>query len=125
MGAYDGAEVTELIGIYLLSKIKTIIPSAGLYRDNSLGALKLSGPQLAKVEKKLHKIFKDHGFSIKVETNLKKTDFLDFQLCLEKGTVKAWIMSQGIYKCQVQLSKYHNKMSAKNYCHQTVWLIYF
>ena len=90
MGAYDGAEVAELIGLYLLSKIKKIIPSAGLYRDDSLGALQLSGPQLTKVEKRLHKLFKDHGLSIKVETNISKTDFLDFELCLQTGTVKPW-----------------------------------
>ena len=90
MGAYDGAEVAELIGLYLLSKIRKIIPSAGLFRDDGLGVLKLSGPQLAKVEKKLHKLFKDHDLTIKVETNITKTDFLDFELCLETGTVKPW-----------------------------------
>ena len=34
MGSYDGGEVAELVGLYLLSKINTILPSgsAGLYR---------------------------------------------------------------------------------------------
>lgn len=50
----------------------------------------MSGPQLARVEKRLHKLFKDHDLKIKVEVNLTKTDFLDFELDLESGTVKPW-----------------------------------
>ena len=42
MGAYDGAEVCELVGLYLLNKIKESIPSlnSGLYRDDGLGIYK-------------------------------------------------------------------------------------
>ena len=82
--------------MYLLSKIKKIIPDSGLYRDDGLGVLKMSGPQLARVEKRLHKLFKDHDLKIKVEVNLTKTDFLDFELDLESGTVGNRVMTQSI-----------------------------
>ena len=41
MGAYDGAEVCELIGIYLLHQlsIEYEIGNFGLYRDDGLGDL--------------------------------------------------------------------------------------
>ena len=47
MGAYDGAEVCELIAIYMLYLIgkKYDSKNIGLYRDEGLGALKnVSGP---------------------------------------------------------------------------------
>ena len=41
MGSYDGAEVCELVGLYLLSKISPIMSrdSVGLYRDDGLAAI--------------------------------------------------------------------------------------
>ena len=39
MGAYDGAQVTDLVGIYILHILKTNVPEIdfGLYRDDGLG----------------------------------------------------------------------------------------
>ena len=59
MGCYDGAEICELVGIFILNKLSNIIEknSIGLYRDDSLGVFdKLSGP---KIEQRKKKIFKD------------------------------------------------------------------
>ena len=41
MGCFDGAEICELVGTYILSKLSTIIQREdnGLYRDDSLGIL--------------------------------------------------------------------------------------
>ena len=38
MGNYDGAEISELVGIYMLSRLSTIIDETdcGLYRDDGL-----------------------------------------------------------------------------------------
>ena len=49
MVCYDGAEICELVGIFILNEISNIIDknSIGLYHDDSLGVLfKLSGPQI-------------------------------------------------------------------------------
>ena len=64
MGAYDGAEVCEMVGLYLLKKIKEIIPQAfvGLYRDEGLAVVQnANGPNLDRIRKKLHKCFKEEN----------------------------------------------------------------
>ena len=47
MGAYDGAEVCELVGLFLLSQLseKLGIEDCGLYRDDGLSAKAENGPQ--------------------------------------------------------------------------------
>ena len=54
MGAYDGAEVCELIGIFLLFQLSELFNriNLGLYRDDGLGVLEnKSGPQSEKIKK--------------------------------------------------------------------------
>ena len=67
LGAYDGAEVCEMVGLYLLKKIKDIIPQAfvGLYRDDGLAVVQnANGPNLDRIRKKLHKCFKEENLKI-------------------------------------------------------------
>ena len=62
MDAYDGAEVCELIGIFMLSLLSEHITSnhTGLYRDGGLAILKnTSGPEAEKLKKKFQKLFKE------------------------------------------------------------------
>ena len=62
MGCYDGAEVCELVGSYLLKKVSNIVDkkSIGLYRDDGLAILQnLSGPQIQRKRKDI-KMFKLH-----------------------------------------------------------------
>ena len=42
MGSYDGAEVCELVGLFILSELTKLIDknSIGLYRDDGLAILK-------------------------------------------------------------------------------------
>ena len=42
MGAFDGAQVTDLIGLYILHRLKNEIPEVQftLYRDDGLGTHK-------------------------------------------------------------------------------------
>ena len=61
MEAYDGAEVCELIGIYMLYLIgkKYDSKNIGLYRDDRLAAIKnVSGPASEKIKKQLQSLFK-------------------------------------------------------------------
>ena len=87
MGSYGGAEVCELVGLLLLSRIQEKFPNApiGLYRDDGLGALTLTKRQFDKARKDLEEIFKKYGLRITVETALVKTDFLDVVLDLSTG----------------------------------------
>ena len=67
MGAYDGAEVCELIGIYMLYLIgkKYHSKTIGLYRDDGLVILKnVRGPASEKMKKHLQYLFKQKGLQI-------------------------------------------------------------
>ena len=90
MGSPDGAEVAELVGLYMLSLVSKELPESGLYRDDGLGVVQLSGPGITKLVKKLHKIYNDEGLKITVEANLKVCDYLDFEMNLVTGVVKPW-----------------------------------
>ena len=57
MGCYDGAEVCELVDIYILNKLSNITDrdSIGLYRDDGLGIFEsLSGPQIERKKKNIN-----------------------------------------------------------------------
>ena len=87
MGCYDGVEVCELVGAYLLNQLKVVIAkeNIGLYRDDGLGIFKsTSGPEVERKKKELVKIFKNNGLSITVKTNIKTADFLDIHFDLVK-----------------------------------------
>ena len=77
MGAYDGAEICELVGLYALSQLKGRLNthSAGLYRDDGLAVLRrASGSRADRARKDLIKVFGELGLRITVQTNLKSVD---------------------------------------------------
>ena len=85
-GSFDGAEICELVGLYLLNQLKDIITngSVGVYRYDGLAVVhKYSGPQMDRLRKNIIAFFKQHGFQITIEINLKIADFLDIYLDLE------------------------------------------
>ena len=89
MGSYDGAEVCELVGLYILDKISNECPEIelGLYRDDGLGITKnMSGRSTEKLRQKLFQIFKSVDLKITIEGNLTQADFLDvtFNLVSDK-----------------------------------------
>ena len=75
IGSPDGAEVAEFVGLYLLSKVSKILPESGLYRDDGAGLTKATGPQVSRLEKKLHATFKEEGLKITTEVNIKSINF--------------------------------------------------
>ena len=87
MSSYDGAEICELLGLYILSILGKIyrVQNVGLYRDDGLACLdKISGPVSDKIRKDIIRTFREN-FSLKIiiTTNLKIVNFLDvtFDLC--------------------------------------------
>ena len=89
MGSYDGAEVCELVGLYLLNLLTNEFGkhNIGLYRDDGLSCFQnISGPDSEKIKKKMCKIFKENRLNITVECNLTITDFLDVTFDLKSGT---------------------------------------
>ena len=73
------AEVSELVGTYLLKQLKVSIAkeNRGFYRDYGLGIFKnMSRPEVGRKIKETVKIFKNNGLSITLKINLKTADFL-------------------------------------------------
>ena len=67
MGSYDGAEICELVGIYIRTHLATMIKKSDcrLYRDDVLVILQnVNGQLIDLTRKKIITIFKDVGFSI-------------------------------------------------------------
>ena len=88
MGSFDGAEVFDLVGLYLLNKIKPLLGSSnvGLCRDDELAIVqKANDPKLDKLRKDIINLFKDEGLSITIDTNLVETHFLDVSFNLNTG----------------------------------------
>ena len=95
MGSLDGAEISELIGLFMLSKVQKITGlnqyNNGLYRDDGLILLeKCPGPKRERIIKDLHKLFKSHGLKITIVSTGQVADFLDVTLDLSDGTYKPY-----------------------------------
>ena len=93
MGSFDGTEICELGGLYIQSKLEKILPNSnfGLYRDDGLALLRnLNEQQIDKVTKNIIGAFKDIGFSLEIETNLKEVDFRDVSLNLQNRTYRPY-----------------------------------
>ena len=87
MGCSDGAEICELVGLYLLHLLSSKFnkDQIGLYRDDGLAALELSGPQADRAHKVITDIFKECDLKVTIEILLTQTDFLDVTFDLPSG----------------------------------------
>ena len=93
MGCFDGAEVCELVGSYILKKLSSIInkEDIGLYRDDGLGLFRnLSGTQKERKKKQIIKLFKECNLTITIDINLNIVNYLDVQLNVKDGTYKPY-----------------------------------
>jgi hypothetical protein len=93
MGAYDGAEVCELVGLYLLSIISELYnkDDVGLYRDDGLAVFhNINGPKADRIRKHFQAIFKRCGLDLEIECNLKIVNYLDVSLNLENGSYRPY-----------------------------------
>ena len=91
MGAYDGAEVCELVGIFTFYQLsrKYNKSNIGLYGDDGLTVFKnISGPQAQKIKKDFQDKFCNNNLNIIVKCNLKIVDYLDVTLNLSDGSQK-------------------------------------
>ena len=80
MVSYDGAEVCELVGTFVLSKLENIIgkKNTGIHRDNGLVVLwNMNARGIDIIREIIMKMFEDVGFRLEIKTNLKQVEFLD------------------------------------------------
>ena len=99
MGGYDSAELCDLVGLYLLSKINTLDIEAGLYRDDGLAVVdltKYTRRQVENFKKSLCKIFQETGLKITVEANHERVNFLDITLDLPSMSYWPYIKDNNI-----------------------------
>ena len=94
MGSYDGAEICELVGVYILHVLgeKYRKVKIGLYRDDGLACFgNTNGSQVERIRKELISIFKtEFKLSIKSERNLEIVTFSDLTLNLNTRTHKPY-----------------------------------
>lgn len=89
MGSYDGCEVCELVGLYILDKIKEQFPNLtfGLYRDDGLGVHKKQrGTHVERMKRNLEDLFQSFGLKITIETKKTIVNFLDTTLNLNDSS---------------------------------------
>ena len=89
MGSFDGAEVCELVGLYLLEKLvkRGIFKRelVGLYRDDGLAVVEVKRDQLKSYNDKVkavHKVVKEERLEVIVEDAKQGIDFLDVSMNL-------------------------------------------
>ena len=94
MGSFDGAEICELVGLYILHTLsqKYGIDASGLYRDDGLNYLQdPTGHILDFTRKDLIKLFRDEfGLRITIEIGLVVVNFLDVTFDLKKETYRPY-----------------------------------
>ena len=125
MSAFDGAEVCELIGIFMLLLLSKHINKnhIGLYRDEGLAILNnISGPKAEKLKKKFQKLFKGKDLEIIIQYYLKITNYLDITLNLNNSSYRPYrkpnqetnyihINSKHLYSHQFRTSIQSNLMT--------------
>ena len=93
MGCYDGVEVCETVGSYILNLLSNILDKdlVGLYRDDGSAIVRnLSGPDIERKRKAIIKLFKECSLNITIQTNLKIVNFLDVEMNLDTGTYRPY-----------------------------------
>ena len=92
MGSYDGAQMCELVGLFLLSQMTHLTNfTPGLYRDDGLGVTTATTRQQAKIREELIKIFTANSLKITCDINRSTVNFLDVTLDLKTSIFKSYI----------------------------------
>ena len=89
MGVYDGAEVCELIAIFLLNLLgrQYVTKNIGLHGDYRLSIFKnCSDPQMEKIKKQLQKVCKNNGLDVFIECSMKIVNYLHVTFNPNDGT---------------------------------------
>ena len=91
MGSYDGAEVGDIVGVFMLDMLSKLFEknSIGLHRDDGLSIFRnYNGHQSNKVRKDLTKLSKKYQLNLDIKCNLKTVDYLDISFDLNPSIYK-------------------------------------
>ena len=82
MGAFHGAEICDIVGLYLLSQLTHLPIKGGLYRDDALFASNLPPKQ---VMEEIIAIFASSNLQLKAKCNSTSANFLDVTFDLKSS----------------------------------------
>ena len=102
MGSYDGAELFELVGIFMQSELSDVINLAdfGLYRDDGLGVMRRLGkPTIERKKKQIIQVFKRHGLRVTIQANLSAAQYLDVEFNLRCESYIDHIVNRTVRHC--------------------------
>ena len=93
MGAFDGAEVCDICGLYILSLLEklNLNVSFGSYKDDGLAACRATPRVTEQYKKQICETFRKLGLQITIEANKKSVQFLDAEFNLEEGSFKPFL----------------------------------
>ena len=93
MGSMDGAEISELIGIYMISMLMVRFNKSlfGIYRDDGLMVVKGGGPEVDRARKEVIRIFQQEDLKVTTECNARSIDFLDIIMDLGSNSTRPFI----------------------------------
>ena len=103
MGSWDGAESTDVVGLFLLDKLSKIkvngyTINVGIYRDDCLLVTRLTPRLTQKLTEKLKEIFDEYDLAIITDANHKKINFLDIHMDLERGIYSSYMKPNNTIK---------------------------
>ena len=93
MGSFDGAEICELIGLYILDKLSKRLGknNVGLYRDDRLGIYRTkSGRLKEKLRQDFINIFQEFGLQIEIALDMFEANFFAVTFNLQTGTYRPY-----------------------------------
>ena len=96
MGAWDGAEVCDLIGLFMLSQLTHLKIVGGLFRADGLAVSDATSRQVSQMEKKICEIFRKNDLKITIDGNKKSVNYLDITLDLTDFSYKPYIKTNDI-----------------------------
>ena len=88
MGSKHGAEISELVGLYILQGLQQIMPEqiVGIYRDDGLIAMNKSTSkvEIEKIKKEMHKFAKSIEIQLVIENPSFEINYLDLNLNIKQ-----------------------------------------
>ena len=91
MGAWDGAESSDLIGLFMLSELEKLEANIGVYRDDGLLEAISSPREIEKLKQDIISIYQSNGLRISIDANRKQVNFWDVTLDFKNKFVKPYI----------------------------------
>ena len=82
MGFFDGAEVCEIVGLFILEELEALGIKVGIYRDDGLAVSELTPQGVNGLQKQISAIFRKYNLEITILANKKRVEFLDIYMDL-------------------------------------------